>query len=112
MKRSCLLLCVLFSLLCFRLSAQTDVYLFENFENGIKPVGWSNTGGSAAFDSYRWQVVQCNDNFSAHSGNYCMRFNSNVSEIGTTSVLISPSVLISNRIPNSLFMCVTLMVVL
>lgn len=99
MKRSYLLLCVLFSLLCFRLSAQTDVYLFENFENGILPVGWSNTGGSAAFDSYRWQVVQCNDNFSAHSGNYCMRFNSNISEFGTTSVLISPSVLISK--PNS-----------
>ena len=99
MKRSYLLLCVLFSLLCFRLNAQTDVYLFENFENGILPAGWSNSGGSAAFDSYRWQVVQCYDYFPAHSGNYCMRFNSNVSEIGTTSVLISPSVTISK--PNS-----------
>lgn len=97
MKRINLFYCALFLMLfsVCRISAQTAVYLFEDFESGTMPTGWSNSGGNAAYDSYRWNVAQGDSYNYAYSGDYCMRFNSNSTSLGTTSVLTSPSVLIS-----------------
>ncbi|MGM9795715.1 MAG: fibronectin type III domain-containing protein [Candidatus Aphodosoma sp.] len=97
MKRINLFYCALFLALfsVCRINAQTAVYLFEDFESGTMPTGWSNSGGNAAYDSYRWNVAQGDSYNNAYSGNYCMRFNSNSTSLGTTSVLTSPSVLIS-----------------